>query len=163
MSATRVIFGECNYLDDDDVPRTAERTMHTTATGHTETPIETAVFHICSRAALADARRVGVYRAESLDREGFVHLSRSQQVLPTARAYFADVPDLVLLVIDPTLLSAPLVYEAPAPLRTSDATDAPIDVTRASELFPHCYGPINLDAISDVIDLARFTGHAIHT
>jgi hypothetical protein len=64
------------------------------------TPPEIAVFHICTRQALDDARRHGVYQADSLRHEGFIHLSRAHQVLPTARAYFAGVPDLVLLVID---------------------------------------------------------------
>jgi len=136
--------------------------MNAPAAAPTEALLDTAVFHICSRTALADARTAGVYRADSLVGEGFVHLSRSHQVLPTARAYYDGVPDLVLLVVDPTLLTAPLVYEAPAPLSTA-ATASSLNVdARASELFPHCYGPINLDAIIDVIDLARFDGRSIH-
>jgi predicted cupin superfamily sugar epimerase/uncharacterized protein (DUF952 family) len=121
------------------------------------TPLsESAVFHICSRAALEAARTHGAYRAESLDGEGFIHLSRAHQVLPTARAYFAGVPDLVLLVIDPTLLTSPLRYEPPAPL-PSDAPKPPRD-----DLYPHCFGPIDLAAIVDAIDLAQFDGTPVH-
>ena len=115
-------------------------------------PNDHAVFHICSREAIALARVTGEYRADSLDREGFIHLSRAHQVLPTAAAYFAGLPDLVVLVIDPTLLTAALVYEPPAPLPTAlpkaDAT---------GELYPHCYGPLDLAAIVDVIELAEFS------
>jgi predicted cupin superfamily sugar epimerase/uncharacterized protein (DUF952 family) len=119
------------------------------------TASEIAIFHICSRAALTAARAAGAYRADSLEREGFIHLSRAHQVLPTARAYFAGVPDLVLLVIDPALLTSRLEYEAPAPLPTPDARTAK---PPSSDLYPHCYGPIDLVAIVDVIDLAQFDG-----
>ncbi len=119
-------------------------------------PTDTAVFHICSRAAVDAARAAGAYRPESLTVEGFVHLSRAHQVLPTARAYFSGVPDLVLLVIDPSLLSSPLRYEPPAPLPT--ATPKIGDV----ELYPHYYGALEMDAVVDVVDLAHFDGHAPH-
>ncbi len=126
---------------------------------HMNAAPDTAVFHICSRQAIDTARTAGVYRADSLESEGFVHLSRAHQVLPTAGTYFVGVPDLVLLEIDPTLLQSPLVYEAPAPLTTLSAETL---ASRAAELFPHCYGPIELAAIIDVIDLARFRGAPVH-
>ena len=121
------------------------------------TPSDCAVFHICTRAAADAARADGAYRAPSLETEGFIHLSRAHQVLPTAAAYFAGVPELVLLVIDPTLLTSRLVYEPPAPL-PSDAPKPPSEA-----LYPHCYGPIVFDAIVDVIDLAQFTGAPVHS
>ncbi len=120
------------------------------------TPADCAVFHLCTRQAVDEARAIGTYRAPSLDSEGFIHLSRAHQVLPTAAAYFAGVPELVVLVIDPTLLAAPLVYEPPAPLPT-DAPKPPSDA-----LYPHCYGPIDVAAIVDVIDAGQFTGTAVH-
>jgi uncharacterized protein (DUF952 family) len=116
-------------------------------------PRDFAVYHICTRAALTDARATGAYTPPSLAHEGFVHLSRAHQVLPTARAYFADVPDLVVLVIDPTRLSAPLVYEPPAPLPSASPKVGDI------EQYPHCYGPIDLAAIVDAVDLAQFGAH----
>lgn len=119
-------------------------------------PTDPAVFHICTRAALDTARAAGAYQPESLSSEGFVHLSRAHQVLPTARAYFGGVPNLVLLVIDPSLLSAPLRYEPPAPLPT--ATPKSGDV----ELYPHYYGALELGAVVDVLDLSHFDGQAPH-
>jgi len=115
-------------------------------------PHDHAVFHICSRVAAVQAQATGQYRADSLDGEGFIHLSRARQVLPTAAAYFAGVPDLVVLVIDPTLLTAPLVYEPPAPLPSASPK-----ATVSGELYPHCYGPIDLAAIVDVMELAEFS------
>jgi predicted cupin superfamily sugar epimerase/uncharacterized protein (DUF952 family) len=119
-------------------------------------PNDHAVFHICHRDAIRLAQQTGRYTADSLASEGFIHLSRAHQVRPTAAAYFAGVPDLVVLIIDPTLLTAPLVYEPPAPL----PTDAPKDEA-PSVLYPHCYGPIDLAAIVDVMELADFPGHAL--
>jgi len=109
--------------------------------------MESPVFHICARAALEIAQTTGAYCPASLDHEGFVHLSQAHQVLPTARAYFAGVPDLVVLVIDGSRLTAPLVFEPPAPLATSTPKPA------SDDLYPHCYGPIDLAAIVDVIAL----------
>jgi predicted cupin superfamily sugar epimerase/uncharacterized protein (DUF952 family) len=123
----------------------------------TTPPTDAAIFHICARAALDAARAAGAYRPESLTHEGFVHLSRAHQVLPTASAYFAGVPDLVLLVIDPALLTAPLRYEPPAPLPSAQPKVDDV------ELYPHCFGPLDLDAIVDVIDLAHFDGRPPHT
>ena len=120
-------------------------------------PNDHAVFHICRLEAVALARAAGQYRADSLDGEGFIHLSRAHQVLPTAAAYFAGIPDLVVLVIDPTLLTAPLVYEPPAPLPSASPKDH-----AGGELYPHCYGPIDLVAIVDVMELAHFSGAAVH-
>ena len=120
-------------------------------------PNDPAVFHICRREAVALARATGQYRADSLDGEGFIHLSRAHQVLPTAAAYFAGEPDLVVLVVDPTLLTARLVYEPPAPLPTASPKDTP-----PGELYPHCYGPIDLAAIVDVMELAHFPGAEVH-
>lgn len=119
-------------------------------------PHDAAIFHLCTRAALTDARAAGAYTPASLANEGFVHLSRAHQVLPTARAYFADVPDVVVLVVDPTVLSAPLVYEPPAPLPSASPKVGDV------ELYPHCYGPIDLAAIVDAVDLAQFDGQPVH-
>jgi len=109
------------------------------------------VYHLCTRAAYNAAQAAGVYRAASLDTEGFIHLSQAHQVGPTARAYFANVPDVVVLVIDPARLSSRLVYEAPAPL----ASETPKAV-EAGALYPHCYGPIDVAAIVGVRDVGEF-------
>jgi predicted cupin superfamily sugar epimerase/uncharacterized protein (DUF952 family) len=119
-------------------------------------PNDSAIFHICSRAALEAAREAGAYSPDSLTHEGFVHLSRAHQVLPTARAYFADVPDLVVLVVDPSQLSSRLVYEPPAPLATTMPKVGDV------ELYPHCYGPIDLAAIVDAVDFSHFSGEPVH-
>jgi uncharacterized protein (DUF952 family) len=50
---------------------------------------------------------------------------------------------LVLLVIDPSKLEAELKWEPPAEPEPTHA--------REGELFPHIYGPLNLDAVQEIL------------
>jgi uncharacterized protein (DUF952 family) len=104
------------------------------------------IYHITSRAAWKDARQRGDYRAESLETEGFIHCSTKSQVLPVAEKYYEGQRDLILLMIDPSLLSSDLKWEPP-----SGGTPPP--GVPEGDLFPHIYGPINLDAVVKVVDL----------
>lgn len=88
------------------------------------------LLHICSRRDWERAEQEGEYAAASLASEGFIHCSTPEQVVKTANRFYRGRQDLVLLVIDAGRLTAPIKYEA------ADA-----------DLFPHIYGPINLDAV----------------
>jgi len=95
------------------------------------------VFHLALRSDWEAARRDGSYQISTRDRtlaeEGFIHASRRHQVQGVHDAYYRDVSEpLVLLEIDPAMLTAELVLEVP------DGAD---------EAFPHVYGPIDLDAV----------------
>jgi len=103
------------------------------------------IYHITSRAAWKDAQQRGDYRAESLETEGFIHCSTLAQILPVAEKYYKGQSGLVLLMIEPTLLSSTLKWEAP-----SGGTPPP--GVPEGDQFPHIYGPINLDAIVNVLD-----------
>jgi uncharacterized protein (DUF952 family) len=104
------------------------------------------IYHITSRTAWNDAQKRGDYRAESLESEGFIHCSTRSQVLPVAENFYKGQRGLVLLMIDPSLLSSNLKWEAP-----SGGTPPP--GVPEGDLFPHIYGPINLDAVVKVLDL----------
>ncbi|MEU1475772.1 DUF952 domain-containing protein [Streptomyces sp. NPDC001668] len=97
------------------------------------------IVHLTERSLWEEARARGRYeistRGRTLQEEGFIHCSTREQLPGTAARFFADVPDLVVLVIDPARLDVPLKYEAPAP---------------GAEEFPHVYGPIPVDAVVDV-------------
>jgi uncharacterized protein (DUF952 family) len=103
------------------------------------------IYHITSRQAWSDARERGEYRAESLETEGFIHCSTESQVVPVAQKYYKGHADLLLLVIEPALLSSELRWEPP-----SGGTPPGVP---EGDLFPHIYGPINLDAVVQVFDL----------
>lgn len=103
------------------------------------------IFHITTRTDWEAARTKGEYTAESLQSEGFIHCSTLAQVLPVAEKFYRGQTGLVLLVIEPPLLSSDLKWEAP-----SGGTPPP-GVTEGDP-FPHIYGPINLDAVVNVLD-----------
>lgn len=104
------------------------------------------IYHITSRKAWRDAQQRGDYRAASLDAEGFIHCSTSTQILPVAEKYYPRQRGLLILMIDPSLLTSELRWEPPA-------EGAPPPGVPEGEAFPHVYGPINLDAIVKVYDL----------
>lgn len=105
------------------------------------------IYHITSRRAWNEARERGEYRAESLETEGFIHCSTQSQVVPVTENFCKGQSDLLLLVIEPSRLAADLKWEPP-----SGGTPPP--GVPEGDLFPHIYGPINLDAIVQVFDLA---------
>jgi uncharacterized protein (DUF952 family) len=104
------------------------------------------IYHITSRSAWSEARQSGEYRAESLETEGFIHCSTKAQVLPVVEKYYRGQPGLLLLTIDPALLSSDLKWEPPS-------GGAPPPGVPEGDLFPHIYGPLNLDAVVKAVDL----------
>src|SRR5207244_2686253 len=61
--------------------------------------------------------------------EGFVHLSRPEQLHVPARLFYAGRRDLVQLAVDDALLTSEV---------------------RVEDGFPHLYGPLLADAVFDV-------------
>jgi uncharacterized protein (DUF952 family) len=104
------------------------------------------IYHVTSRSAWSEARQSGEYRAESLETEGFIHCSTSTQVLPVIENFYLGQQGLLLLTIDPSLLSSELKWEPP-----SGGTPPP--GVPEGEPFPHVYGPINLEAVVKAVDL----------
>jgi uncharacterized protein (DUF952 family) len=99
------------------------------------TGIPTTIYHICERKDWEAAQEMGVYRADSLESEGFIHCSREDQVAGVANFIFKGMEDLVLLCIAVDKLQAELRWEG-----------------SEGDVFPHVYGPIGLDAITHVVD-----------
>ena len=99
------------------------------------------ILHITTAPEWAAAQANGEYRAPSLDDEGFIHCSLPTQVTHVADWFYRDVPDLVLLCIDPDVLTSELRWE---PSADSFAGD-----------FPHVYGPIALDTVVAVVPWTR--------
>jgi len=104
------------------------------------------IYHLTSRQAWSEAQSHNDYRAESLASEGFIHCSTEMQVLPVAEKYYKGQSDILLLKIDPALLSSELRWEPPS-------GGAPPPGVPEGDLFPHIYGPINVDAVVKVYDL----------
>jgi len=102
------------------------------------------ILHITSKKDWADAQAKGEYIAPSLASEGFIHCSTHKQALHVANAFYRGRTDLVLLVVDESRLKPELKWEPPA--------GPPADNISEADLFPHLYGPLNLDAVVSVLD-----------
>jgi uncharacterized protein (DUF952 family) len=106
------------------------------------------IFHIISRTAWDNAQQRGEYHAESLSTEGFIHCSTFSQVLPVAENFYKGQSGLILLMIEPSLLSSTLKWESPS--GGIPPPGAPEDGP-----FPHIYGSLNLNAVVKVLDLEK--------
>ncbi len=90
------------------------------------------IYKILSVADWEAAQRAGRFEGSADDRrDGFIHFSDGGQAAATARKYFAGQSDLMLLAVDPALL-ADLRWER----------------SRDDALFPHLYGPLELNAVT---------------
>jgi uncharacterized protein (DUF952 family) len=94
------------------------------------------IFHITHPADWEQAQRQGQYTSGSLASEGFIHCSKPGQILATANRFYSGQKDLLLLAIAPARVEAEIRFENP---------------DDRNELFPHIYGPLNLDAVTAVL------------
>ena len=96
------------------------------------------IYHVARAADWEAALADGAYRQSTLDRtleqEGFVHCACEEQVAGVLERYYDGVPDLVLLAVEVERLAADVRFEDGG----------------TGELFPHVYGPIEVDAVVDV-------------
>ncbi len=97
------------------------------------------LFHVADADEWAAARQSGRYerstRGLSLAEVGFIHLSTAEQWPGVLRRFYGDhEAGLVLLTVDPALLTAPLRWEVGDPT--------------TGEEFPHLYGPLEVAAVT---------------
>ena len=97
------------------------------------------IVHICQRQKWEEALKQGLYESDSLRESGFIHASHPEQVVQVANNIFSTLPDLVLLWIDPNKVRSEIREEY------GSEEDK-------SEIFPHIYGPLNLEAVISVQD-----------
>ena len=91
-----------------------------------------------------EATRLGEYSVPSLQTDGFIHASTISQVLPVAAKFYKGLSGLILLEIDPKRLNSEVKWEPP--------TGGPPPGVPEGDAFPHIYGPVNLDAVTQVVD-----------
>ena len=96
----------------------------------------TSIYHLTTRESWDAAQTLAEYRAESLATEGFIHASTAHQVEASANRYFSQAASIILLKIDVTQLPEPPVWEMSP---------------HSADPFPHLYGPIPLQAVSEVL------------
>lgn len=96
----------------------------------------TIILHITPYQDWLAAQASGEYRAASLEHDGFIHCSTPGQVVPVANNLYHGQRNLVLLCIERGRVSAPVRDE---------------DCYESGQLFPHIYGPLNRDAVVQVL------------
>ena len=89
------------------------------------------IFHIVKREEWAIPKQI-IYQTESLKTQGFIHCCTSDQVDEVLDQWFKGQMNLILVEINPDLLKAKVKYE---------------NLEGGQKLFPHIYGPINLEAV----------------
>lgn len=94
------------------------------------------IYHITTQSQWETAVSAGIYRDNSLDVEGFIHCSTAQQLIGSANKYYQGQTGLVLLCIASENVDVPLIYE---------------DSYETGQEFPHIYGALNINAVTQVI------------
>jgi uncharacterized protein (DUF952 family) len=101
------------------------------------------LYKIMSKQEWETAQAQGIYEGSEVDRkDGFIHLSAAHQVRTTAQKHFSGRADLLLVSVLEKNLGKNLKWEA----------------SRGGDLFPHIYGPLQPDAISEVVPLPLMNG-----
>lgn len=90
------------------------------------------IYHITTLDQWGKAQEKGVYAADSLATEGFIHCSTEDQVAGVLERYYKGQTGLVKLTIDRSKVERPLIFELAGSI---------------NEVFPHIHGPLNLDAV----------------
>jgi uncharacterized protein (DUF952 family) len=96
------------------------------------------IYHVTTAQEWSTAKEKGFYEAASLASEGFIHCSEEHQVANVLERYFAGKSDLVKLVIDTDKLTSRYVQEWSPSIQ---------------DTFPHIYGPVNSNAVIEVVPL----------
>ncbi|HVM89637.1 MAG TPA: DUF952 domain-containing protein [Puia sp.] len=94
------------------------------------------IFHITTKAEWETAKRKGYYDTHSLKEEGFIHCSEDRQVSGVLQRYFQNKKNLIKLVVETDKLKSPFFF------------DWSVSV---EDTFPHIYGPINIDAVKEIV------------
>jgi uncharacterized protein (DUF952 family) len=101
------------------------------------------LYKIMSKQEWEKAQAQGIYKGSEVDRrDGFIHLSAAHQVRATAQKHFPGKADLVLISVTQESLGPSLKWEA----------------SRGGDLFPHIYGPLQLDALGEAVPLPLVNG-----
>lgn len=93
------------------------------------------IIHIAHAKTWDEAQQTRGYTGDTLQKDGFIHFSKPDQLLGVANYAanpFLAMTDLVLLYTDPAKLKAELRYETPE---------------GEQEAYPHLYGMLNTDAV----------------
>src|SRR3989339_1032488 len=95
------------------------------------------ILHACTKADWQKAQKDQEYKVSSLDSEGFIHCSEADTIIGVANSHWKGRLDLVLLIINSVKVKSEIKYELDP---------------KGGKIYPHIYGPLNLDAVIKVKD-----------
>jgi uncharacterized protein (DUF952 family) len=90
--------------------------------------------HIVLPASWEEQKDKEFYEHQSLRTEGFIHCSYAGQLDAVLGRYYSGAERILILHIDPELLTSKLIEEA----------------STGGEIYPHIYGKINRGAIVEI-------------
>ena len=92
------------------------------------------IYHLITQSDWDKVKTKEFYSPASLAKEGFIHASTKEQILPTANRIFKGRKDLLILTIDTDKVVSKIIYEySPG----------------SGEKHPHIYGPLSIDAVCE--------------
>ena len=90
------------------------------------------IYHTTTAEEWSAAQAAGRYTAAAQESDGFLHCSTPEQIVATANRYYHGRHGLLLLGIDTAQVEAEVRVE---------------NLSGGSELYPHIYGALNLNAV----------------
>jgi uncharacterized protein (DUF952 family) len=113
------------------------------------------IYHLVAESEFRAQVKRDEYTPTRFDQDGFIHCTgEPDTLLAVANDYFSGVEEPVLvLVIETAILDAEVRFEPPAPIEGSDTSHL-----EEAPLFPHIYGPLNLDAVTGIGVLRKSDG-----
>ncbi|GAB4144522.1 MAG: DUF952 domain-containing protein [Candidatus Promineifilaceae bacterium] len=105
------------------------------------------LYHIAEATRWQAAQESGQYLPASFAADGFIHCSTAAQVVDVANALYRGQIGLTLLLIDPALVAAPILYE---------------DLYHSGQDFPHIYGPLPIAAVLAALPFAPDSDGCFH-
>jgi uncharacterized protein (DUF952 family) len=93
------------------------------------------IYHVTTKKAWEDAQAKQSYVPADFEKDGFIHCSIDKQVEGVLERFYQGQTDLVKLKIEKAKVQRPVLFELAQDL---------------NEMFPHIYGPLNLDSVVDV-------------
>jgi uncharacterized protein (DUF952 family) len=113
------------------------------------------IYHLVTEGELRAQVKRDEYIPSQFDQDGFIHCTgEADTLLAVANDYFSGTEEPVLvLVIETVKLIAEVRFEPPAPIEGSATSHL-----EGAQLFPHIYGPLNLDAVTEIGVLRKSDG-----
>jgi uncharacterized protein (DUF952 family) len=96
------------------------------------------IYHITTKHAWEDAQAKQSYLPKDFEKDGFIHCSIERQIEGVLERFYQGQTGLIKLKIEKAKVQRPVLFELAEDL---------------NELFPHIYGPLNLDSVVEVMPI----------